>query len=228
MLISVIIPAYNEKETVGDVLLSLSKLPLHMEIIFVDDGSEDGTGDLVKRSSAHEVKFLRHPARMGKGTAVRTGLTVSRGDVVVIQDADLEYDPADIPALVEPVVKGEARVVYGRRMADKGSRRYRLFFLGSRMITLATNLLFGTDLRDQSTGYKIFNGDLLRSLPLRSRGFEFCAEVTALLSLRGVRIVEKPISYKPRGFTEGKKLRWRDGLRILAYLFYYRLTLRGA
>ena len=216
MKLSVIIPVYNEERTLAEILRKVHAAGVH-EILAVDDGSTDGSWAALQEASAAmpELKLLRHEANRGKGAAIRTALAVATGDAVIIQDADLEYDPAEYPTLLQPVESGRADVVYGSRILGGNPASYRRYYWGGRFLSFATNLLFGSRITDQHTCYKLFRTDLLRSLPLRENGFGFCAEATALLLKRGARLVEVPVSYRPRSIGEGKKIRWHDGLRAL-------------
>jgi len=220
--LTVIVPAYNEQAFIRKVLERLLAEPTNKQIIVVDDGSEDETAAIVRRFAQAGVILLRHERNLGKGAAIRTALSLATGRFIIIQDADLEYDPADFPALLRPLVAGRADVVYGSRNLRANPRVNRLFYWGGQLVTLVANLLFGVHLTDEATGYKAFRADVLRSLSLRSRGFEFCPEVTAKLLRRGVRIVEVPIRYRPRSFREGKKIRAWHGLAAVLVLLWYR------
>lgn len=228
-LLSVIIPAYNEAATIEQILDKVASVEINvgLEIIVVDDGSSDGTGDIVQRWIAGRngrvsCRLIRQE-NGGKGTAVRRGISESTGDWVIIQDADLEYEPNDYPALLTPIVAGDADVVYGSRILGPDARGGLLFYLGGRAVTLAANVLYGASLTDEPTCYKLFKGELIRGMHLECRGFEFCPEVTAKVLKRGHRIVEVPIHYYPRGVAEGKKIRAKDGLRALWELMRWRL-----
>lgn len=226
MKTSVIIPAYNEERTICRIITELLGLSLRPEIVVVDDGSTDATPELVQGFAASGVRLLRHEHNQGKGAAVRTGLAEVTGDITLIQDADLEYYPADIPSLVMPIMAGNTEVVYGSRVLGPHRHRYLAYYLGGRMLTGVTNLLYGTHLTDVTTGHKAFQTSVLRNIGWKSAGFEFCAEVTARLALNRVRIVEVPIRYSPRSFAEGKKIALRDGLRALLLLIRLRIAAR--
>lgn len=220
--LSVIVPVLNEKDTIQAVLNKVLAVPVKKEVIVVDDGSIDGTWQALQ-GFADRCKLLRHPRNLGKGAAIRTALPHVTGDIVITQDADLEYEPEDYPRLVQPILEGRTDVVYGSRLLHGKSPRSSLaFYLGGRFLTWLTNLLYGLNITDEPTGYKVFRTEVLRRLPLKSDGFEFCPEVTALLALNGVFIAEVPISYTPRSIEEGKKIRWRDGWIAIWTLVRYR------
>ncbi len=222
--LSVIVPVYNERNTVAEIVRQMRavELPLDREVVIVDDGSTDGTRDILKQLADSTVRVVLHPANHGKGAAVRTGLAQVTGDLVLIQDADLEYDPEDWPKLLAPALKGRAQVVYGSRFT--GERRNMLFlhWVGNRLLSLCTNVLYNTTLSDMETCYKLFDRELIASINLRASGFDFEPEVTAKVLRRGVRIYEVPISYSGREFDEGKKITWRDGIVALRTLIKYR------
>jgi glycosyltransferase involved in cell wall biosynthesis len=226
-LLSIIVPAYNEARTIDQVLRRVAEQDLGgpYEVIVVDDGSTDGTAELAEGVGLAEVRVVRQPANRGKGAAVRTGIAQTRGDIVVIQDADLEYDPADLPRLLDPLRKGVADVVYGTRLRGGEPQRAHLFwhYAGNRFLSLLTNVLFNTTISDMEVGYKAFRGDLIRSLELRSDDFAFEAEVTAKILRRDVRLYEVPIAYYGRTYAEGKKITWRDGVAAVAALIRYRI-----
>ena len=229
-LISIIVPTFQEAATLESLLRKVHSIGLgaQKEIIVVDDGSTDGTAEIVERLAVelHGVRLLRHAHNRGKGAAVRTGLAESRGDIVVIQDADLEYDPEDIPRLLEPLRGGVADVVYGTRLRGGQPQRAHLFwhYVGNRFLSLLTNVLYNTTLSDMEVGYKAFRGDLIRSLPLSSDRFGFEPEVTAgILSGGDVRVYEVPIAYYGRTYSEGKKITWRDGVAAVLHLIRFRL-----
>jgi glycosyltransferase involved in cell wall biosynthesis len=227
--VSIVVPAYNEERTIGEVLRRVSGLGLASEIIVVDDGSVDGTVQLARslEGKLNGLVVLPQDANRGKGAAVRAGIQASTGDIVVIQDADLEYDPADIPTLLRPLQEGVADVVYGTRLRGGEPQRAHLFwhYLGNRALSLMTNVLYNTTLSDMEVGYKAFRGDLIRSLKLVSNDFRFEPEVTAkVLRTPGVRLYEVPISYYGRTYDEGKKITWRDGFKAVAALLRFRFS----
>ncbi len=226
-MLTIIVPAYNEEGTIVELLDRLSKtaFPVDVEVVVVDDGSKDATAARVEARRDPRVRLLRHEKNRGKGAAIRTGLAAAAGDWVIVQDADLEYDPADIPRLLEPALKGEAEVVYGSRILRAGHTfSYPTYYWGGRVVSLWTSLLYGQTITDEPTCYKVFKTAFLRSLDLACEGFEFCPEATAKTLRRGVRILEIPISYRPRSISEGKKIRWTDGALALWWLFKLRLS----
>ncbi|GAB4275700.1 MAG: glycosyltransferase family 2 protein [Candidatus Promineifilaceae bacterium] len=228
MKLSVIVPVYNERETLIPALKAVLNVALAHEIIVVDDGSTDGTRDLYDevRTLSPIIKVFMHEKNMGKGAAVRTGFQQASGDIFLIQDADLEYDPRDYPALLRPIQEGRAVVVYGSRF--RGGPTKTMFFwhmVGNKFLTLITNIVYNTILSDMETCYKVFRADVVRDIPLRSRGFEFEPEITSKVLKRGYRIYEVPISYNGREFEEGKKLNpWLEGPKALFYLLKYRFV----
>lgn len=222
MNISIVIPVYNEASRVEAVLESVLRQPLaggSAEIIAVDDGSRDRTPELLRRY-ADRIRIITHPVNCGKGAAVRTGVMAAGGDTIIIQDADLEYDPADLPALLSASMDG-TRVVFGARRGYKG---YRPYVWGMRFLTAVTNICFGSRLTDVLTGYKVLPAALARSLQLRSQGFAIEVEIAAKILARGISITEIPIHYHPRTFQEGKKIRAIDGFYCLLAIIRYRLT----
>ncbi len=227
MKLSVIMPVLNEEATIGAILERVLAVPLEKEVIVVDDGSSDGTWQALQRYAAF-CTLLRHPRNRGKGAAIRTALPHVTGDIVITQDADLEYDPAEYPRLIQPIVEGRADVVYGSRLLNgRSPTAGLLFYLGGRFLTWLANLLYGLRITDEPTGYKVFRTEIIRGLNLQSEGFEFCPEVTALVALSGVPITEVPISYRPRSREQGKKIRWRDGWIAIWTLLRYRLAALG-
>ena len=222
--VSIVVPAYNEAATIEEVLRRLTTVPFRTEVIVVDDGSTDGTGDLA--AAVGGVQLIRRPRNAGKGAAVRDGIAATTGAIVVIQDADLEYDPKDLPKLVEPLIEGHADAVYGTRLRGGEPQRAHLFwhYAGNRLLSLMTNVLFNTTISDMEVGYKAFRGDLIRGLRLVSDDFRFEPEVTAkILKVPGIRLYEVPISYYGRSVAEGKKITWRDGIRALGALVRFRV-----
>jgi glycosyltransferase involved in cell wall biosynthesis len=226
--VSVLIPAYNEEATLEELVGRVLELPFRKEVILVDDGSQDSTPALLERMSATPgLRSFRLAENRGKGAAVRRGIAESRGDIVVIQDADLEYDPRDVPRLIEPIVAGRADVVYGSRLRGGQPQRAHLFwhYAGNRFLSLLTNLLYNTTISDMEVGYKAFRGELIRSLELVSDDFGFEPEVTAKVLRRpGVRLYELPIAYYGRTYAEGKKITWRDGVKAVVTLVRFRFS----
>ena len=225
MKLSVVVPCYNEAATLRRVLDAVVAAPVQeVEIVVVDDGSTDGSLAIAHAFSAeHPATVIALGRNCGKGAAVRAGYAAATGDAVLVQDADLEYDPAEYPRLLAPLADPAVQVVYGSRILGSRERSYDRYYWGGRLITAATNLLFGSRLTDEPTCYKLVRRPLLESLDLTSTGFEFCPELTGKLLRRGVEIVEVPISYRPRSFEEGKKIRWSDGLVAVRVLLRERL-----
>lgn len=224
--LSVIVPAFNERNTIVEIVRRMRavELPMAREIIVVDDGSNDGTRDVLKQLDDSTLRVVYHPENRGKGAAIRTGLEYVTGDLVLIQDADLEYDPDDWPKLLNPVLKGRAVVVYGSRFT--GERRNMLFWhwVANRFLSLLANVLFNSTLSDMETGHKLFDRRIIDQVSLRARSFDFEPEVTAKLLKAGIRIYEVPISYAGRTLEEGKKITWQDGAIALWTLVKYRFV----
>ena len=224
-LLSVVMPCFNESETIEEIIRRVFAVPLRTQLIVVDDGSKDGTRDILARLQ-QELGFtlVLQPSNQGKGAALRRGFEEVRGDLVVIQDADLEYSPEEFPDLIEIIAEGRADVVYGSRFL--GRHRVFLFthYLGNRLLTLLTNILYNTMLTDMETCYKVMRTEVLRSMTLHSNGFGIEPELTAKIFKRGYRVYELPISYDGRGYEEGKKITWRDGVVALWVLLKYRFT----
>ena len=226
MHLSVIIPVYNERATIKEIVRRVQAVPVSKEIILVNDGSNDGTKEILNQlehENTGDLKVLHHEFNQGKGAAVTTGLLVAEGDISLIQDADLEYDPAEYPLLLKPFeTQSDIQVVYGSRILRKNSRSAFTFYWGGRFLSWLTNLLFGAHITDEPTGYKLFRTRLLKELNITSKGFEFCPEVTAKILLRKIPIYEVPISYNPRSIQEGKKIKWTDGLQAIWVLIKHR------
>ncbi len=220
--LSVIVPAHNEEAYIAQILEKVLAEPTPKEILVVDDGSKDRTAEIVRTFAGRGVRLIRHERNQGKGAAIHTALRQARGRLVIIQDADLEYDPRDYPRVLAPLLSGRADVVYGSRNMTRNPRVSWLFYWGGRAVTFVANMLYGSHLTDEATCYKAMRRDLLESLQLQSRGFGFCAEVTGKLLGRGTRIVEVPIRYIPRSWREGKKIKARDGIAAALILLWYR------
>jgi glycosyltransferase involved in cell wall biosynthesis len=221
--VTFLIPAYNEGGTIAKVIEQVQALPFAKQVIVIDDGSTDGTAELVE---ALDGVLLLRQANRGKGAAVRAGIPHAEGEIVVIQDADLEYDPADVPALIEPILDGRADVVYGSRLSGGRPQRAYLFWhrVGNRFLSLVAGVLFNTTLSDMETGYKAFRRDVLMSLDLRENGFGIEPEVTGRICKQRLRIYELPVAYYGRTYDEGKKITWRDGFRALWVLVRVRVS----
>ena len=218
MTLSVLIPAFNERATIAEIIERVLAEPVVTQIIIVDDGSTDGTREFLRglpeNDSKIEVQF--HPENQGKGAAIRTAIDFARGQICIIQDADLEYHPSDFEAVIQPIVDGRTKVVYGSRVTHPENQYpLDLFRIGSFLVTQAANLLYRARLTDEPTCYKAFETQFLKSLPLESTGFELCPELTAWTRKRGEGIVEVPIRYDKRSVAEGKKIRWTDGIIAL-------------
>ena len=227
MRISLIVPAFNEASTITEVLDRVTALGLDTQLVVVDDGSTDGTREAVEAWATDRdgVVLLGQSRNRGKGAAIRAAIPYLDGEITVIQDADLEYDPVDVPALIEPIQRGAADVVFGSRLTGGRPQRAYLFWhlVGNRFLSLLTNVLFNTTLHDMETGYKAFRSEVLRSLDLREDRFGVEPEITAKVCKRKLRIYELPIAYYGRTYSEGKKITWRDGFHALWVLFSVRL-----
>jgi glycosyltransferase involved in cell wall biosynthesis len=227
MKLSIIMPVYNERNTIKEILRRVKQVDLgdvDKEIIVVDDGSTDGTRNILAMEEDSLTRVITHIENRGKGAAVRSGLEAVNGDLVIIQDADLEYDPDDYPRMLEPILKGNAQVVFGSRFT--GPRKNMLFwhYLGNRFLALLANILYNTTLSDMETCYKLFTREALEGIELKSDHFEIEPEITAKILKKGIRIYEVPISYTGRELEEGKKISWRDGLPALWTLIKFRFT----
>jgi glycosyltransferase involved in cell wall biosynthesis len=231
--LSVLIPVYNEERTLEEVVRRVRSIELPKEIILVDDGSKDRSREILTRlqreserapDPLNEIRVFLQPHNQGKGAAIKVALDHARGEVIIIQDADLEYDPHDYPALLEPIERGLADVVYGTRFAGGGAHRVLFFWhsLGNRMLTLVSNMLTNLNLSDMEVGYKMFRAEVLKSIRLESNRFGFEPEVTLKLAKKGYRFYEVPISYHGRTYQEGKKITWKDGVSALYFMFRFR------
>ncbi|MDR2390006.1 MAG: glycosyltransferase family 2 protein [Tannerellaceae bacterium] len=230
--LSIIIPVYNEESTLEGLLEKIVRVELingmGKEIILVNDASGDASGEIIRQTINRypeiAFKYVRHEVNSGKGRAIRSGMEHVTGDYVVIQDADLEYEPEDLNLLLTYLILRNKKVVYGSRFLERENKHsYRRFYLGGRLVSLFTNLLYGQRLTDEPTCYKMFDAALLKSIPLQCTGFEFCPEVTAKVAKRGYKIVELPIRYYPRSIRQGKKIKWYDGIEALWVLLKYKL-----
>jgi len=222
--LSVIIPAYNEQATILKLIERVRAVRIEKEILIVDDCSRDGTSEVLKSiEGTPGIRVIRHDMNMGKGAALRTGIRASCGDIVIIQDADLEYNPTEYPRLIEPIESGVADVVYGSRFSG-GDRRRVLYFwhsVGNRVLTLSSNIFTNINLSDMETCYKVFRGEIIRSIEIEEDRFGFEPEITAKVARRRCRIYEIGISYEGRTYEEGKKIGWKDGVAALWCIFKY-------
>ena len=224
MKLSILIPIYNERATVLEIIKRVQAVAFEKEIIAVDDGSTDGTRELLPETEKDGVIVLYHDCNRGKGAAIRTALERATGDIIVIQDADLEYDPRDYGQLVQPIVEGRAKVVYGSRFLGPRMAMFFWHMLANKMLTLMTNILYDTILSDMETGYKAFRADVIKNMMLRSHRFDFEPEVTAKVLKQRIRIFEVPISYYGREYSEGKKIGMKDGFIAIWTLLKYRFV----
>jgi glycosyltransferase involved in cell wall biosynthesis len=227
MKLSIIIPAYNERNTIKEILRRVRAVDLGeiaKEIIVVDDGSTDGTSDILKLEEDSTTRVIRQDENRGKGAAIRAALPQTTGDYIIIQDADLEYDPEDYRVMLAPILKRKADVVYGSRFTGEHRDMLYWHWLGNKFLNLVTNILYNTTLSDMETCYKLFSSDSLKGIEIESRGFDFEPEITAKLLKKKIRIYEVPVSYAGREYDEGKKIVWMDGLTALWTLIKYRFT----
>jgi len=234
--LSVLVPVYNEERTLEEVVRRVCAFPMAKEIILVDDGSKDRSREILTRlqdenkrageaqNTLNQIRVFFQPYNQGKGAALKTALSHVTGDIVLIQDADLEYDPADYPTLLEPIQKGLADVVYGSRFAGGGAHRVLFFWhsLGNHALTLLSNMLSNLNLSDMEVGYKVFRAEVLKGIELKSKRFGFEPEITIKLSKKGCRFYEVPISYHGRTYEEGKKITWKDGVAALYYMVRFK------
>lgn len=228
--LSVVIPAYNEEATIKELIelvkkVDLEKHGVEKEILVIDDGSKDQTIEIVKRIPG--VKLIVHKKNGGKGAAVKTGIRHSTGDIIIIQDADLEYDPEDYYECIKPIMDGRTKVVYGSRFLRKGKKHksaYNTAYMGGRFLTILANLLYNANITDEATCYKTFDANFVKSIRINGNKFEWEPEILAKVRKRGIKIIEVPISYNPRSFEEGKKINWKDGVQAIWTLFKYRFV----
>jgi glycosyltransferase involved in cell wall biosynthesis len=235
--LSIIIPAYNEEETITEVIKRIKKVDLkkekvEKEIIVVNDGSKDKTSQKVEAISG--VRLINQIPNQGKGAAIRRGVKEATGDIILVQDADLEYNPEDYASLIKPILEGKAKVVYGSRflgsrkqgnllLSRKHKNAYGLAYIGAQIVTFTTNLLFGTQITDEPTCYKCFSAEVIKSINIKGNRFDWEPEVTAKVAKKGIKIYEVPIFYSPRSFEEGKKINWKDGIHAIWTLLKYRI-----
>ena len=228
--LSVIMPVYNEEKTIRRIIDKVNKVNLKnvaKEIVLVDDCSKDRTRDILKSLNNKSLKILLHKNNMGKGAAIRTGLKAATGDIILVQDADLEYTPSDYGKLLEPIIKEETKVVYGSRLdalRKDVENMYKLHYYGNLFLTFVTNLLYGAKITDMETCYKVFKSEVIKGITLRATRFDFEPEITAKILKKGYKIKEVPISFRGRKFEEGKKITWKDGVQALYYLIKYRFV----
>jgi glycosyltransferase involved in cell wall biosynthesis len=222
-LLSIIIPVFNERDTIGDVIEAVSNTPYQKEIIVVDDGSTDGTRDILSQVSRPHIRIIMHAGNQGKGRAIQTGLSNTTGDIIIIQDADLEYDPNEYAVLLKPITMGRADVVYGSRFAGHGAHRVLYFwhYAGNKFLTLLSNIFTNLNLTDMETCYKVFTKEAVEGIRIQENRFGFEPEITAKLAKKKLRIYEVPISYYGRTYAEGKKINWKDGFWALWCIFRY-------
>ena len=235
MKLSVLVPVYNEERTLEEVVRRVCDFQIPKEIILVDDASKDESRNILTRlqeenarvkDPLNQIKVFFHPVNQGKGAALKTALSHVTGDIVIVQDADLEYDPKDYPSLLAPIQAGQADVVYGTRFAGGGAHRVHFFWhsMGNRMLTLLSNMLTNLNLSDMEVGYKVFRAKVLDGIELKSKRFGFEPEITVKLAKKGCRFYEVPISYHGRTYEEGKKITWKDGVAALYYMIRFRLA----
>lgn len=235
MKLSVLVPVYNEERTLEELVRRVCDFQIEKEIIFVDDGSQDQSRKILARlqeNNSHakdplnQIKVFFQPVNQGKGAALKTALSHVTGDIVIVQDADLEYDPKDYPSLLAPIQAGQADVVYGTRFAGGGAHRVHFFWhsMGNRALTLLSNMLTNLNLSDMEVGYKVFRAEVLKGIELKSKRFGFEPEITVKLAKKGCRFYEVPISYHGRTYEEGKKITWKDGVSALYYMIRFRLV----
>ncbi len=230
MKLTIIIPVYNEDKSVKEVIKKVRKQKLtdfEKEIIVVNDCSTDDTKKILDNLSDKSIIVINHKRNLGKGAALRTGFRKATGDIILIQDADMEYDPKEYPKLLKPILNGETKVVYGSRIKairKNFDKMIKLHYFGNVFLTLTTNVLYGTKITDMETGYKVFRREVIENIKLRSQRFDFEPEITAKILKKGYKIYEVPIDFFGRKFEEGKKITWRDGIKAAYCLFKYRLV----
>lgn len=228
--LSVIVPVFNEEKTIQKIIQKIKSTKLKnisKEIIVVDDFSIDATRDILRKINDNSVKIYYHAKNCGKGTAIKTGLKNATGNIILIQDADLEYDPKEYPMLLKPIIENRAKVVYGSRIEvirKNIKDMYKLHYVGNLFLTFVTNLLYGSRITDMETGYKVFRREVIKNINLRANRFDFEPEITAKILKKGYKIEEVPISFVGRKFNEGKKITWVDGIKAIYYLIKYRFV----
>jgi len=222
--LSVIIPLFNEVNTIGTLLQKVNLVPIEKEIIIVDDFSTDGSREFVQNLNVENIIVACHEKNMGKGFAIRTGLKYVTGEIIIIQDADLEYDPNDYPALIKPIINEETKVVFGNRYHSGNDMFFSKFKLAVLMLTKITNLLYGTKIKDEATCYKVFHKEVFEHVKLNCKRFEFCPEVIAKVSKAGFKITEIPINYHARSISDGKKIKFKDAIEAFYTLIKYRFV----
>lgn len=242
MKLSILIPAYNEEETIAELigrvrkveLKNLENKPIEKEIIVIDDGSKDRTREIVRNIEG--IRFIEHEKNLGKGGAVKTGIREATGNIIIVQDADLEYDPNEYALCIRPIIEGRSKVVYGSRFLSQKQKdanlnffkrhqnAYRMAFLGGRLLTLLANILYHAKITDEATCYKTFEARFIKSIKINGNRFEWEPEILAKVRKRGEKIIEVPISYRPRTFEEGKKINWKDGIQAIWTLIKYRFV----
>lgn len=224
MKISVLVPVYNEEKTIAQILKKVKAVDLEKEIIVVDDGSTDSTRQILLSLKDPEIRIFYHDKNKGKGAALSTAVKEATGDIILFQDADLEYDPREYKALTEPIINGMADVVYGSRLIGGKPQRVYMFWhkVGNSLLSLLTNILFNTTLSDMETGYKVFRREIFEKIKIKSKRFSVEPEITAKVCKKKFRIYEMPISYYGRTYAEGKKITWRQGISAIFTLLWYR------
>lgn len=224
-LLSIIIPVFNEIDTISITLDAVLSTPYRKEVFIVDDGSTDGTKEIIQKYKHPDVKLIFHKKNLGKGKAIQTGFEHVKGDIILIQDADMEYDPSEYPVLLKPIITGKADVVFGSRFAGYGAHRvlYYWHYVGNKFLTLLSNLFTNLNLTDMEACYKVFTRKSLEGIKIRENRFGFEPEITAKIAKKKLRIYEVPISYYGRTYEEGKKIDWRDGLWAIWCIFKYNL-----
>ena len=226
-MLSIIVPVYNEEKTISVIIDKLKKLDLEKEIIVVDDCSSDNSYEILKKTKG--ISLFKHEINKGKGAAIKTGIANSKGDILTIQDADLEYNPEDFKFLIKPILENKTKVVYGSRFLNKNFNSFQRektiissHYIGNKFLTFLTTILYRQKLTDMETCYKVFKREVIKDIRIKSNRFEFEPEITAKILKGSYRIIEIPINYHPRSFDEGKKITWKDGIKAIFYLIKYR------